>query len=117
MCQAVLDYVVVVLGEFLFMMIAFYMFEDKPGRVTTLFEEFQEYFESYSSIFKEVTNKSYKPGNNMKQILKDELREFLTNHDLKALELLFEAKQVTLENVLKMDKNEMQKYGVESMKK
>ena len=82
-CQEVMEYIVVVLGQFLqimvylhftyvcfknessapfFVQVHFYISSDRPDMVTVQFEKFNANFKKLEVVFKEVTGRTFKPG-------------------------------------------------------
>ena len=62
MCQIVLDYILILLGKYLQMMVSHHISKEEPARLTQDFEKFNKLYSSYLDIFKEVTKTVYKPG-------------------------------------------------------
>ena len=136
MCQYVMDYIIIVLSKYLQMMTAYNIFKEDPERVNSQFELFNEQYKSFVDIFEKVTNVRYKPGDKpilekpiakvspMSKVSKQktsfpsnsELRSFLLNYDLIVLEEKLTRKNITLEDVLEMDKAEIEEVGITSYK-
>lgn len=136
MCQSVMDYIVIVISKYLQMMVAYAIFKEDSERVTSQFELFNEQYSSFVDIFKKVTNLVYKPGSEIvhqKPIAKvspmsdgrphkksdasnRELESFLLKYGLVMLGETFQKKNINFEDVLDMDKDEMEEVGITSYK-
>lgn len=136
MCQYVMDYIVVVLSKYLQMMVSYYIFREDSARVTSQFEQFNEHFENFSNIFAKVTGTAYRPGcklicqkpiekmthlakapeQNARKQLSSDLHTFLMKNDLTDLEDIFQRKSIELDDVLEMDKNEIEEVGIKTYK-
>ena len=97
-----MDYVVVVMGKYLQMLVAHSIFKEEPDRVTDHFEEFNGDFYKVCDVFKVVTDQVFVAGQEVrlvKPILKAELglsdnervtlQQFLELHDLQELLTIF----------------------------
>ena len=62
MCQNVLDYFIVVLSKYLQMMVSYHIYKEDLVKVAHNFEQFNQLYESFCTIFMEVTTTVYKPG-------------------------------------------------------
>ena len=60
MCQLVMQYVIVVLGKYLQIMVACHIFNEENDSVTEDFKDFNDVFEALMAVFKEVTGKDFK---------------------------------------------------------
>jgi hypothetical protein len=61
-CQAVLEYVVVVLAKYLQMMVAYEIHRQKTEWVTAQFEQFNMNYNELVHIFAQITGEQFKPG-------------------------------------------------------
>ena len=71
-----MDYVVVVMGKYLQMLVAHSIFKEEPDRVTDHFEEFNGDFYKVCDVFKVVTDQVFMAGQTVdlvKPILKEDL--------------------------------------------
>ena len=100
-----MDYVVVVMGKYLQMLVAHSIFKEEPDRVTDHFEEFNRDFYKVCDVFKVVTDQVFMAGQEVrlvKPILKESkaelglsdnervtLQQFLELHDLQELLTIF----------------------------
>ena len=129
MCNNVMDYIVVVLGKYLQMMVAYYIFKEEPDRVTSQFEHFNEQYAKLVRVFEKVTGRAYKPGQKSVATVKPiprpanhkaapalppnlELNDFLEKNGISGLRELFAQQGITLEDVLEMDKSEVEDLGI-----
>jgi hypothetical protein len=137
MCQVAMEYVIIVLGKYLQMMVAYSIFKEDPARVTTLFEQFNEKYTKLCEVFQEVTHEGFKPGQQVvakKPVApvkptqrampelgvsskdREQLQSFLERNSLLELQDVFLKKGVTLEDVLQMDDKEMEAIGIKAYK-
>jgi hypothetical protein len=61
-CQAVLEYVVVVLSKYLQMMVAYEIHRQKTDRVEAQFKQFNACYTQLVNIFAEITGQPFEPG-------------------------------------------------------
>ena len=96
-----MDYILVVMGKYLQMLVAHSIFKEEPDRVTDHFEEFNGDFYKVCDVFKVVTDQVFMAGQEVrlvKPILKESkaelglsdnervtLQQFLELHDLQEL--------------------------------
>ena len=135
------DYVVIVRGKYLQMVVAYSIHKEEPGRVTEHFERFNKDFNEVCGVFKEVTQLVYKPGqeveipklvapvkpiprepkpqqhqlNQLQTLSRQEqaaLEEFLGRHQLQELLQIFTREGVTLTDVLEMTEDNMKEVGI-----
>ena len=57
-----MEYIFLVLGKHLQMMVAYSIFKEDHDRVTILFETFNRHFAKLNEVFLEVTGEPFKPG-------------------------------------------------------
>ena len=128
-----MDYVVVVMGKYLQMLVAYSIFKKNPDQVADHFEHFNRDFHQLCEIFKEVTHQTYKAGQDVgmmkpvgpvKPIARQtselalsvnerlELQEFVCRHDLQELLCIFCKEGVTLAEVLSMSEEDLKELGV-----
>ena len=62
MSFAVMDYIIIVLGKNLQMMVAYSLYNSDFDRVTQLFEQFNEQYSNYMSVFQRVTSQEFIAG-------------------------------------------------------
>ena len=137
MCQSVMDYIVIVLGKYLQMMSSYYIFKEDSERVTAQFEQFNNHFQKYSEIFEKITGRKYRPGEDISykkptakvsplktkrpeedssNQLNTNLITFLRRYNLMALKEVFQRQSIDLEDVLGMQKDEMEEIGITTFK-
>jgi hypothetical protein len=131
-----MDYIIVVQCKYLQMMMAYAIFKEDSARATSHIEQFNEQFHTFAEIFENVTNSVYKCGRkivlekptakvipSLKESAQcssidqdDTLHAFLAKFNLMDLEDNFRRKNITLEDVLEMDKEEMEEVGIKAYK-
>ena len=131
MCQVALEYVLLVLGKYLQMLVAYQVYKEQPERVNTTFAEFNVQFEQLQVVFKDVTGQRFKPGQKLPDIPvaevkptarepimgqedRDGLCAFLRKHRLLEIQELLFNKGVTLVDVLEMDVQEVEELGIQA---
>jgi len=135
--QAVMDYVVVVMGKYLQIMVAYNIHKEESAQVTALFEQFNVNYQSLETIFVEITGIKYNPGikneiqkpiarvfplskgvkeDTSQALTMNDLHDFLAKHDLIRLEEFFNKKDITFDDVLEMDMEEMELVGIKPYK-
>ena len=129
-----MDYVVVVMGKYLQMLVAHSIFKDEPDRVTDHFEEFNRDFYKVCNVFKEVTDQDFTAGQEVEVVkpvalVKPMVREsrvelglsdnervtllqFLQRHSLQELLAIFLKEGVALQDLLQMTDNDMKNLGI-----
>ena len=131
MCQEVFEYIVVVLGKYLQMMVAFHIFKEDLEKVILQFKQFNTLHTGMCEVFLAVTNDSFHPGALRKQKAKAhrmprenlpalrvsveaslELGQFLRSNKLTELGELLTRAGMTLEDVLTLDDQEMTDLGI-----
>ena len=135
-CQVTMDYVVVVMGKYLQMLVAHSIFKDEPDRVTDHFEEFNRDFYKVCDAFKEVTDQDFTAGQEVEVVkpvamVKPTVREskaelglsdnervtllqFLERHSLQELLAVFLKEGVALQDLLEMTDNDMKGLGIKA---
>ena len=68
--QATADYVIIVMGKYLQMQVAYSIYKEDLERVTDHFERFNREFEQVCEVFKEVTQQDFRPGQEVKKSTK-----------------------------------------------
>ena len=133
MCQAVMDYIIVVLGKYLQMMVAYNIFKEDSVEVSAQFEQFNMHYENLAAVFEDVTNDVYKPGVQIscekpvakvlpvprdskiaRNVVNPEFNAFLEKYNLTDLEEMLEENGVTLDDVLEMDREEIKLLGIKA---
>ena len=131
-----MDYVVVVMGKYLQMLVAHSIFKEEPDRVTDHFEEFNRDFYKVCDVFKEVTDQVFiagqevevaKPVALVKPIQRESkaelcvsdnervtLQQFLEMHDLQELFTIFVKEGVAMHDVLEMTDKDMKDLGIKT---
>ena len=125
-----MDYVVVVMGKYLQMLVAHSFFKEEPDRVTDHFEEFNKDFYKVCNAFKEVTDQDFMAGQEVelvKPILNESkaelglsdnervlLQQFLEMHGLQELLTIFLKEGVALHDLLEMTDKDMQDLGIKT---
>ena len=131
MCQEVLEYIVLVLGKYLQMMVAFHIFKGDLEKVILQFKHFNTLHSGICEVFLAVTNDPFHPGALRKQkaearpMLREnllalkvsdaaslELGQFLRSNKLTELGELFTRSGMTLEDVLTLNDQEMTDLGI-----
>ena len=129
-----MDYILVVMGKYLQMLVAHSIFKEEPDRVTEHFEQFNKDFYEVCDVFKKVTNQVFKAGQVVEALkpvapvkpiqreskpelgLSDnervKLQQFLERHGLQELLSLFLKEGVALDDVMEMTDTEMKDLGV-----
>ena len=130
MCKEVLEYIVLVLGKYLQMMVAFHIFKGDLEKVILQFKHFNTLHSGICEVFLTVTNDPFHPGAIRKQRAEAqpmqrqnlqalrvsdeaslELGQFLRSNKLTELGELFTRSGMTLEDVLTMNDQEMTELG------
>jgi len=138
--QATMEYILAVTSKYLQMLVAYSIFKEDPDQVADHFEQFNRNFEQMCRAFKEVTNQTFKAGQDVealkpvarvkptgpvkpthresKQELgltdleKAELQQFFVGHGLQGLLGIFLKEGVALDDVLEMTDTEMKELGI-----
>ena len=135
--QGMMEYVVVVLGKYLQMSVAWAIFRGENEKIAAHFEQFNAQFTKLNEVFEEVTTEAFKPGEEvlMQQVAavtpvkrddmpsmrvsdseRFELNRFLERAGLAGLQKMFLNRGVTLQDLRTMDDEEMEKVGVKLYK-
>ena len=134
MCHAVFHYIIVVLGKYLQMMIAYYINKKDSNRVTKEFEKFNDTYEKLTTYFEKVTGEVFLPGHqNLDQldssdVMKLQDVEAFENEqtrsidpvvvklldDLKLMDLkeIFEREALSIEDIQDMNNGDLKDIGV-----
>ena len=119
MCHAVMSYVFIVLAKYLQMVVAYDIFNNDFDRVTKQFEDFNTQYEELVKVFSKVTSNEFEPGRELEALFKEagqsaecQLNNFLSKAGLSGLEPIFREEQMTLDNVLKMDNDQMKFFKI-----
>jgi len=132
--QATMEYILAVMSKYLQMLVAYSIFKEDPDQVADHFERFNRDFDQMCQAFKEVTNQTFKAGQEVEALkpvapvkpiqreskpdlgLSDnervKLQQFLERHGLQELLSLFLKEGVTLDDVMEMTDTEMKDLGV-----
>jgi len=135
-CQATMDYILVVMGKYLQMLVAHSIFKEEPDRVTDYFEQFNNDFYKVCDVFKKVTNQVFKAGQEVEMLKpvapvrliqraskpdmgvseneRRKLQQFLESHGLQELLATFLKEGVTLDDVLEMTDKDMKDLGIKA---
>ena len=146
MCTVVFHYVIVVIGKYLQMMVAYRVYNEQPNRVTDEFNRFNQKYEELVACYTDVTGLAFEAGNMpnpnslkskigpMETKLKSknespettpteidpEVMSFLRDLNLTELIGIFQREQLTMEDILEMNNNELnsmlKSIGVEKFK-
>ena len=142
MCTVVFHYVIVVIGKYLQMMVAYHVYNEELDGVTDEFNRFNQNYEKLVSCFTDVTGLEFKAGDipnpnsfeskigPMETKLKleneslgatpieidPEVMSFLRNLNLTELSGIFKREQLTVEDILDMNNQDLQLIGVEKHK-
>ena len=131
-----MEYVALVMGKYLQMLVAYSIFKEDPDQVTDHFEQFNRDFEEMCKAFKEVTGQTFKAGQEVEVLkpvapvkpiqreskpelgLSDQertkMQQFLERHDLQELLAIFLKEGVALHDVLEMTDKEMKDLGIKT---
>ena len=71
-CQAVMEYVILVLGKYLQMMVVYHISKKEVELVTSQFDQFNDHFFKLNEVFKEVTGQDFVPGQDLEENLSEE---------------------------------------------
>ena len=129
MCCVVFHYIIVVLGKYLQMMVAYHIHKEDPDRVTKEFEFFNSNYEQLVFDFTDLTGLEFIPGNIpnpnvMKTKLKESLAKpvkldlvtFLENLNLGELRGIFEMEDLTMEELLELSNDDLKDIGIRLIK-
>ena len=131
-----MEYVALVMGKYLQMLVAYSIFKEDPDQVTDHFEQFNRDFDEICKAFKEVTGQTFKAGQEVEVLkpvapvkpmqreskpeygLSDQertkMQQFLERHDLQELLAIFLKEGVALHDVLEMTDKEMKDLGIKT---
>ena len=131
-----MKYVFMVMGKYLQMLSAYSIYKEEPDQVTDLFEQFNSDFEQMCMAFKEVTNQTFKAGQEVEMLkpvapvkpiqrtsgpelgLSDhertKVQQFLERHGLQELLAIFMKEGVALHDILEMTDHEMKELGIKT---
>ena len=131
-----MDYILVVMGKYLQMLVAHSIFKEEPDRVTDYFEQFNNDFYKVCDVFKMVTNQVFKAGQEVEMLKpvapvrpiqraskpemgvseneRSKLQQFLERHGLQELLATFLKEGVTLDDVLEMTDKDMKDLGIKA---
>merc|ERR550532_2210972 len=76
-CQNVGEYIFLILGQYLQIMVHFYISEERVDMVTQQFEEFNQHFREIESVFKEVTGVDFVFGQKFMDVDKQDMASLL----------------------------------------
>ena len=129
-----MEYILAVMSKYLQMLVAYSIFKEDPDQVADHFEQFNRNFDQMCQAFKEVTNQTFKAGQEVEALkpvapvkpiqreskpdlgLSDnervKLQQFLERHGLQELLSLFLKEGVALDDVMEMTDTEMKDLGV-----
>ena len=132
--QVTMDYVLVVLGRCLQMIVSFSILKKDPDRVVSLFSDFNEQIGKLREVFQDVTKEVFKPGNvivlaklmgEVKPYIVDEnlclnvsekdravLNRFLQKNNLEVLQKICIDQGIVLTDFYDMDFEEMKSVGI-----
>ena len=133
-----MDYILVVMGKYLQMLVAHSIFKEEPDRVTEHFEQFNKDFYEVCDVFKKVTNQVFRAGQvvealkpvaPVKPIQREskpelgltlsnneraKLQQFLEKHNLQELLTIFMKEGVALRDILEMTDTDMKDLGIQT---
>ena len=129
-----MDYVLVVLGRCLQMIVSFSILKKDPDRVFRLFSDFNEQIGKLREVFRDVTKEVFKPGNaiildklmaDVKPYVVDDnlsinvsdkdravMNRFLQKNNLEVLEKICIDQGIVLTDFYDMDLEEMKSVGI-----
>ena len=142
MCTVVFHYVIVVIGKYLQMMVAYHVHNEELDGVTDEFNHFNQNYEKLVTCYTDVTGLEFEAGNMpnpnslkskigpMETKLKSKnespettaieidskVMSFLRDLNLTELIGIFQREQLTMEDILDMNNHELQLIGVEKHK-
>ena len=139
MCKLALEYILLVLGKYLQMLVAYRIHKQELEKVAILFQEFNGQYQMIQEVFQEVTGTTFKPGEELdmnqvqvarvkpsprekKEPLKidqkdrDDLCSFLRQHGLLELQDTLVKENVTLADIQDMNMEEMRNLGIHTYK-
>ena len=131
-----MKYVFMVMGKYLQMLSAYSIYKEEPDQVTDLFEQFNRDFDQMCKAYKEVTNQTFKAGQEVEMLkpvapvkptqresgpelgLSDhertKLQQFLERHGLQELLPIFLKEGVALHDILEMTDHDMKELGIKT---
>ena len=131
-----MEFVFAVMGKYLQMVVAYSIFENEPDQVVHHFEQFNSDFYEACAAFKEVTHQVFKAGQKVEMLkpivpvipvkrqptlelgLSNEeavrVEQFLETHGLQELLQIFLKKGVSVDDILEMTEEEMEKLGIKA---
>ena len=130
MCHEVMHYIIILMGKYLQMMVAFHIHKKDPDSVAQDFTLFNTNFEKLLVTFKCVTGEDFIPGDipnvdlnsdkddKSEQIggVSQEIELFLEKIGLICLRDIFEQEELTIEDLLKMNKTDLKDIGINQLK-
>ena len=131
-----MEYVFAVMGKYLQMLVAYSIFKEDPDQVADHFEQFNRNFDQMCQAFKEVTNQTFKAGQEVEALkpvapvkpiqreskpelgLSDDervkLQQFLERYGLQELLSIFMKEGVALHDILEMTDQDMKELGIKA---
>ena len=131
-----MEYVLVVMGKYLQMLVAYKIFKEEPDQVANLFHQFNKDFDQMCKAFKEVTNQMFQAGQKLEMLkpvapvkpiqreskpefgLPDneraKLQQFLEKYGLQELLTIFLKEGVALHDILEMTDQDMKELGIKA---
>ena len=131
-----MEYILAVMSKYLQMLVAYSIYKDDPDQVTDHFEQFNRNFDQMCQAFKEVTNQTFKAGQEVEALkpvapvrpvqrepkpelgLSDnervKLQLFLERHSLLELLPIFMKEGVALHDILEMTDQDMKELGIKA---
>ena len=131
-----MEYILAVMSKYLQMLVAYSIFKEDPDQVADHFERFNRDFDQMCQAFKEVTNQTFKAGQEVEALkpvapvkpiqreskpelgLSDDervkLQQFLERHGLQELLSIFMKEGVALHDILEMTDQDMKELGIKA---
>ena len=131
-----MEYILAVTSKYLQMLVAYSIFKEDPDQVADHFEQFNRNFDQMCQAFKEVTNQTFKAGQEVEALkpvapvkpiqreskpelgLSDDervkLQQFLERYGLQELLSIFMKEGVALHDILEMTDQDMKELGIKA---
>ena len=131
--QGTMEYVVIVLGKYLQMSVAWAIFRGENEKIAAQFEQFNSQFTKLNKVFEEVTTETFKPREEVlmqhfaavtpvkqedmpsmrvSDSERSELNRFLERAGFGELQKMFLNRGVTLQDLCSMEEEETENVGV-----
>ena len=108
-CQAMYQSILIVKSKYLQMIVMYFIYQNEPDTVAKEFEKFNRDFFDFQSNYETIVKERKVPG---AQDQCNKVHNFLEACGLIKYKEMFQAQNVTIEDLLDMDVSEMQQIGV-----